>query len=210
LVARQLPRFAALGLTRLSASGSSNLLYRLGDDLLVRFPRQLGGSASIDKEASYLPLIAAALPVPVPTIVAVGEPELGYPERWSVVRWLDGRPPDVPVRSGARLAHDLAGTITALHDLPVPPAATADPALSWYRAGPLRAIDADIRRSLADCRAIPGLRLDLAAGERFWDAAMALPDPPDDRPPRWIHTDLLAENLLVRQGRLAALLDFGA
>ncbi|MEP7193854.1 MAG: hypothetical protein ABI903_13420 [Actinomycetota bacterium] len=33
------------------------------------------------------------LPVSVPEVVAVGEPDLGYPERWSVVRWLDG---DVP------------------------------------------------------------------------------------------------------------------
>ncbi|MDQ6936209.1 MAG: phosphotransferase [Actinomycetota bacterium] len=97
-----------------------------------------------------------------------------------------------------------------LHAVSVPPAARADPALRWYRAGPLRAIDADIHQYLADCRAIPDLPLDLDACDRFWDTAMNLPDPPSDSRPRWIHTDLLAENVLVRNGRLAPVLDFGA
>lgn len=209
LVVRQLPDLAGQELTRLPGSGSSNLLYRLGGDLLVRLPRQPGGSATIDKEASYLPLLSRALPVALPTIVAVGRPGLGYPERWSVVRWLDGQQPAVPVPPGGQLTTDLARTLTALHSLPVPAAAAADPALSWYRGGPLRAIDADIRRQLAACRTIPGLALALDAGERFWDAAMALPDPAG--PPHWIHADLVAENLLLSpDGRLAAVLDFGA
>jgi aminoglycoside phosphotransferase (APT) family kinase protein len=209
LVARQLPGLAGRRLTRLPAAGSSNVLYRLGADLLVRFPRQPGGSDTIDKEAGYLPLLAPALPVALPRIVAVGEPGLGYPERWSVFRWIAGQRPAVPVSGPAadRLARDLAGTLSALHELPVPPAARLDPALNWYRAGPLRAIDADIRRYLADCRSIPDLPLDLAAGVRFWDAAMTLPDPSGR--PRWIHTDLVAENLLLADGRLAAVLDFG-
>src|SRR6185437_11262101 len=57
---------------------------------------------------------------------------------------------------------------------------------------------------------IPDLPLDLAAGERFWDAAMALPDPPGGSRPCWIHTDLVAENILLSDDRLAAVLDFGA
>ena len=39
---------------------------------------------------------------------------------------------------------------------------------------------------------------------------MTLPDPPIGSEPRWIHTDLVAENLLLADGRLAAVLDFGA
>src|SRR6185503_9694593 len=165
------------------------------------------------KEAKYLGLLAPALPVSLPMIVAVGEPDLGYPERWSVVRWIEGRPPTVPVQPGpaaTRLAHDLGRTLAALHSFPVPPAVADDPALSWYRAGPLDAIDADIRQCLTDCRTIPDLPLDLAAGERFWDAAMALPDPPGGSRPCWIHTDLVAENILLSDDRLAAVLDFGA
>lgn len=213
LVDEQLPRFAGLELSRLPASGSTNVLFRLGDELLVRLPRQPSGSATIDKEAKYLPLIASSVSVRLPTVVAMGEPGLGYPERWSVVQWIDGGHPGVPVppgRDATCLARELAQVVGELHTVPVPPDARTDPALSGYRGGPLRAIDADIREYLADCRTIPDLQLDVDACDRFWSTAMSLPDPPRDSRPRWIHTDMVAENLLLRHGRLAAVLDFGA
>jgi aminoglycoside phosphotransferase (APT) family kinase protein len=40
-----------------------------------------------------------------------------------------------------------------------------------------------------------------------WDAALQAP--PWSGPPLWIHGDLSAGNLLVREGRLAAVIDFG-
>lgn len=213
LVDEQMPGFAELELRRLPASGSTNVLFRLGTELLVRLPRQPGGSITVDKEIRYLPLIGSSVSVRVPTVVAVGEPDRGYPERWSVVRWIDGEHPSVPAPpgpEGSRLAGDLARMVRELHSVPVSPAARADSALSWYRAGPLRALDAGLRGHLAGCRAISGLPLDLDACDRFWDEAMRLPDPPRDSRPRWIHTDLVAENVLLRRGRLAAVLDFGA
>jgi aminoglycoside phosphotransferase (APT) family kinase protein len=212
LVERQFPRFASRPLHRLHSSGSSTHLFRLGDDLLVRLPRQPGGSATVEKEARYLPVVAPALSVRVPTVVGVGQPDAGYPERWSIVEWIDGDAPAVPTPDGpvaARVACELAATVAELRGLPVPPAAATDPALRSYRAGSLRAVDADIRGYLADCRTITDLPLDLEAGERFWDRAVALPDPPADARASWAHGDLLAENLLVRDGHLAAVLDFG-
>jgi aminoglycoside phosphotransferase (APT) family kinase protein len=86
LLAASLPAYAGLPLRRLDASGSSNALFRLGDTLLVRLPRQPGGSETIEKEHRWLPYVAWSLSVAVPEIVAVGRPGFGYPERWSVVR----------------------------------------------------------------------------------------------------------------------------
>jgi aminoglycoside phosphotransferase (APT) family kinase protein len=40
-----------------------------------------------------------------------------------------------------------------------------------------------------------------------WEEALAAPE--WDRPPVWVHGDLDARNLLVRNGRLSAVLDFG-
>jgi aminoglycoside phosphotransferase (APT) family kinase protein len=203
--------YDGLPLRRLDSSGSSNALFRLGDDLLVRLPRQPGGTTTIEKEQRWLPYVAPALPVPVPEVVAVGAPALGYPERWSVVRWLDGarpRPPATDEPSRHDLARDLAAVVTGLRGAVVPREAEHDQALRWYRGEPLAALDADTRVSLAACRSIEGLDLDLAACTALWDEAMALPHRADDRP-RWLHGDLVAENLLVGEGRLAALLDFG-
>ena len=93
LIESQFPDYAGLPPTPLHASGSSNRLFRLGDELLVRLPRQPGGSASIDKERRWNPLMARHLPVAIPEIIAAGQPAHGYPEQWSIVRWLEGKLP---------------------------------------------------------------------------------------------------------------------
>ncbi len=212
LVDRLDPSYAGLPLRRLDTSGSTNALFRLGDDLLVRVPRQPGGTETIEKERRWLPYVAAALPVPVPEVVAVGDPGSGFAERWSVVRWLDGDLPVVPARGDEPrhdLAYDLAEVVTALRALDVPLEALRDPALRWYRGEPLAAVDDEMKRLLAECRDVDGLDLDLGACAALWDEALTLPGAGKAGEPRWYHGDLVAENLLVRDGRLAAVLDFG-
>jgi aminoglycoside phosphotransferase (APT) family kinase protein len=215
LVDRARPDWASLPLTPLRASGSTNALFRLGHDLLVRLPRQPGGSAAIEKEAHWLPKIGPRLPVSTPQVVAVGEPDLGYPERWSVVRWLEGELPtvfDPQSDTGSTrlaLAHDLAAVVTALRSIPVPHQARTDPRLHSYRGDPLASLDDTTRRNVAACRDIPRLDVDLDAALEIWDQAIALRTRGVRTTTRWYHGDLLAENLLVRDGRLAAVLDFG-
>jgi aminoglycoside phosphotransferase (APT) family kinase protein len=215
LVDRALPQYADLPVQPLGSSGSTNALFRLGEDLLVRLPRQPGGSSTIAKEARWLPLLAPSLPVAVPEVVAVVEPDGGYPERWSVVRWLVGEHPDVvdpetpvdPRREG--LAADLAELVTALGHADVPTDALDDPDLRWYRGDPLATMDAVTRQHIERCRSLGDFGFDLDAAERLWGEALSLPGAHDRAAPRWYHGDLAAENLLVRGGRLSALLDFG-
>jgi aminoglycoside phosphotransferase (APT) family kinase protein len=213
LLATLSPAYAGLPLRRLASTGSTNTLFRLGDDLVVRVPRQPGGTSTIEKEQRWLPYVARSLAVAVPEVVAVGEPAAGYPERWSIVRYVDGEPPRLPSAGEAPrhdLAHDLAGVVTALRRATVPAEAVGDPSLRWYRGEPLSRYDDDLHGWLEQCRSAEGLDLDLDSVERAWDAAVALPDAHEAAEPRWYHGDLLAENLLVRDdGRLSAVLDFG-
>lgn len=215
LVARAMPQCVGLPVRRLPSSGSSNALFRLGEDLLVRLPRQPGGSATIEKEAKWLPVIGPLLPVAVPEVVGVFAPDHDYPEHWSVLRWIDGDHPEVvdpetpvdPRREG--LAVNLAEVVTALRQAEVPDEAVNDPDLRWYRGEPLATMDAETRGNLERCRALGDFEFDLDAAERLWDAAMRLPGVGEPTDPRWYHGDLAAENLLMREGRLAAVLDFG-
>lgn len=215
LVDRTFPAFSRLPLQRLGASGSTNALFRLGDELLVRLPRQPGGTATIEKEQRWLAHLAPELPVAVPETVGIGAPDLGYSERWSIVRWLDGHVPSVVDLSAdgsperRRLASDLAAVVNALRRIPVPADAVHDPALHWYRCLPLPTQDADTRAAIEACRELPGLGVDLDAALLVWQQSMALPDSESTPTPKWLHGDLLAENLLVNGDRLAALLDFG-
>ncbi len=170
---------------------------------------------TIGKEARWLPVLRPSLPVDVPEVVAVLEPDRDYPERWSVVRWIDGEHPEVvtpetPTDSRRRhLAADLARVVRALRGAAVPGEAVSDPVLRGYRGEPLASMDAVTRQNIERCRALGDFDLDLDAAERLWDEAMRLPGTADRPPPQWYHGDLAAENLLVRNGRLAAVLDFG-
>lgn len=211
-----MPRYADLPIRRLASSGSTNALFRLGNDLLVRLPRQPGGSATISKEDKWLGAVAPFLPVRVPEVVGVFEPDRDYPERWSVVRWIDGEHPEVvapetpidPRRAG--LAVDVADVVKALAQVEVPGEAVNDPDLRWYRGEPLATMDEVTRQNIERCRALSDFEFDLDAAERLWDEAMTLPGTRHRPTSRWYHGDLAAENLLVRNGRLAAVLDFGA
>lgn len=114
--------------------------------------------------------------------------------------------PDV---STEQLAADLARVLVELRNLVVPPTALDDPALRWYRAEPLITIDRSIRNDLSECRKLRGLDLDIDACLRVWEHAMDTFDDEPRKSPHWLHGDLFAEDLLLRDGRLAAVLDFG-
>jgi aminoglycoside phosphotransferase (APT) family kinase protein len=212
LLATLLPSYDGLPLRRFASSGSTNALFRLGDDLLVRVPRQPGGTSTIEKEQRWLPYVAPHLPVATPEILAVGDPGFGYPEKWSIVRYLDGDQPtlpglDQPPRHD--LARDLASVVTALGSLLVPDTARTDPALEWYRGRPLAAMDDDMQSFLRDSRQLADLDVDVDQVASVWAETMAMPEVGRVVPTAWYHGDLNAENLLVREGRLVAVLDFG-
>ncbi len=215
LVDNAFPRYASLPLSKLGASGSTNVLFRLGDELLVRLPRQSGGGSAIDKEHRWLPEIGRHLPVAVPESVALGEPTLEFGERWSIVRYLEGElpkacaPQDPPNPERSTLAADLADVILAFRAIEVSEAAAMDPHLRWYRGRSLVEFDEQTRQNIQLCRSIEGLDLDLDVALSVWVDAQEVPGASDVGPDRWYHSDLVAENLLLTNGRLTGVLDFG-
>ena len=219
LVDAQFLHFARLPLRKLGASGSSNIQFRLGNDLLVRLPRLLGDGASIKKEEHWTPIIGSHLPVAVPEYVESGEPALGYSERWSIVRWLDGEHPLVydPKEPSAiqrsqltsELARELASVVLAFRSIDVPQEAAADEQLRNYRGRALVSHDKQMRHNIERCKSIDGLTLDLDAVLSVWGDAMDLPGASEVESKNWYHGDLVAENLLLTNGQLSAVLDFG-
>lgn len=207
LLAEQCPQWTGLSLTPAGA-GTENTMYRLGDDLLLRLPRTADKAHALRKEREWLPRLAAELPHLIPEPVHAGAPAAAFPLPWAVFRWIDGEEvrPDT-VQDWAALGADLAAVVRDLHRIDLMGATRAGD-LSWYRGGSLRACDEWITTCLADCRATVGERMDVDALERMWRAGLALPEP--TRPHVWLHGDLKPTNLLVRDGRLHAVIDFGA
>lgn len=205
LVDRAFPHLAALPLRPAATTGSSNLLLHLGDDLVVRLPRQPGGGAGIAKEARWSPVVARHVTVAVPEVVAVAEPDLGYPERWSLTRWLPGQVATGAAPGSVLLALDLATFLSELRTVAVPEGPVGDE-LSSYRALPLVDLDEDFHELVEECRTLD-VGLDLDEATRVWE--LATQACVTTREPVFLHADLVAENLLVREGRLTAVLDLG-
>ncbi|MEM7801326.1 MAG: aminoglycoside phosphotransferase family protein [Chloroflexota bacterium] len=215
LVDQQFPQYADLPLEQVGTSGSSNIQFRLGENLIVRLPRQRGGSSSIEKEFKWTPIIGAQLPVAVPEFVGLGEPALGYSERWSIMRWLDGERPMVwsldrqTSQNQLQLVNDLAEVILSLRRIEFPPSSLENPQFQSYRGRSLKAYDSTMRARIEQCRLIDELDLDFDKVLLIWEEALTLPDRVKASQAHWFHGDLVAENLLLKDGRLFVVLDFG-
>ncbi len=202
LVAAQFPRWGSLPVVAVEEDGWDNRTYRLGADMAVRLPTAAGYAPAVDKECDWLPRLAPSLPVAVPEILGKGAPGEGYPYPWSVRRWLDGE-----TASPHRIA-DMTGFATAVADFIVALQrcdATAGPlagAHSWYRGASPAHYDDQTRC----CLAALGDRVDTARAAEVWDAAVTAVW---RGAPVWFHGDIAHGNLLVADGKLAAVIDFG-
>lgn len=201
LIATQLPQWADLPVTKLAA-GHDNRSFRLGETLLVRMPSAAGYAPQAEKEQRWLPHLAPRLPLPIPAPLAIGAPGEGYPWRWQVLRWIEGEAAAAaPAFDLTRFARDLAHFLAALQRADAAGGPAAGPH-SFWRGGPLASYDAETRAAIAALRD----RIDVPAATAMWEAALAAPW---TGPPVWFHGDVAPGNLIVRGGRLAAVIDFG-
>ncbi|MRX42113.1 aminoglycoside phosphotransferase family protein [Agromyces kandeliae] len=201
------PEWAEFPLVR-AGGGTDNVMFRLGDELLVRMPRTPGRVGSLRKEREWMPRLAPRLPVRIPEPVHAGAPSDRYPLEWSVYRWIEGAPPaSDTVDDWARFGADLAEFVRDLHGTELMGAVRSGE-LSWYRGGSLREPVSWVEPAFAASRALVGDVLDVDRLERWWRDALVLPDSP--APHVWLHGDLRPGNLLARDGRLCAVIDFGA
>ncbi|GAA3392673.1 aminoglycoside phosphotransferase family protein [Streptomyces roseoviridis] len=201
LVASQFPHWAELPVRQLETAGTDNAMFRLGDELVVRLPKADWAQGQVEKEQRWLPLLAPALPLPVPVPVGRGVPGEGFGQAWSVFRWLDGSDAyEAPVGDLASAAVALGRFGAALRTVDAtggPVSFRGGHVTEWEEGGMAQAI-----RELGEDGT-----LDAAAATAAWEAVLRLPQ--WDRAPVWVHGDLLPGNLLTRDGRLSAVIDWG-
>lgn len=196
LVRTQFPRWQGLPVREVVHGGTSNALYRLGDEFAVRLPRREWSSGDAAREASVVPVVAPSLPVAVPEPLELGSPTESYPHQWSVVRWVDGVTApaeavgeDVPVR--------LAELVRALQSVDAGdrPWKTSRGRVSGIED------DAAVRSCIAELGGNPRLTA-------IWEESLTAPR--WERPGRWLHADLHEGNLLFTGGALTGVIDWGS
>ncbi|SDT49428.1 aminoglycoside phosphotransferase family protein [Actinoplanes derwentensis] len=202
LVEGQFPQWADLAVEPVEVDGWDNRTYRLGDRMTVRLPTAEGYVAAVDKETIWIPRLAPHLPVAVPPVLGRGAPAEGYPYPWSVRGWLPGVTADrAEIADVSAFAVEVAGFIRALQACDAVGGPTAG-RHSWFRGCPPASYDAETRRCL---EALSG-RIDTGRAAEVWAAAL---EAGWDADPVWFHGDIAVGNLLVVDGRLAAVIDFG-
>jgi aminoglycoside phosphotransferase (APT) family kinase protein len=202
LLSSQFPQWSDLPVVPVEADGWDNRTYRLGEDMTVRLPTAPGYVAAVAKEDRWLPVLAPGLPVRVPSVLGVGEPGDGYPFPWSVRGWLPGEPAKLgDIGDPARFAVAVGEFLVALQACDPVGGPTAGEH-SFYRGTSPAHYDAEVRSCLAK---VAGC-ISTARAAAVWEAALVASWTGE---PVWFHGDVAAGNLLVKDGALTAVIDFG-
>lgn len=202
LLAAPFPQWKGLPIRYVPSSGTDNALYRLGDGLVARLPRIDWAIEQVKKEHTWMPKLAPHLPLAIPVPLEMGEPGEGYPWRWSVYRWLEGENQTREnLADPKQTATDLAEFLLALQSIDT----TGGPSAREHglRGEPLSTRDEDTREAI---HALHG-KLDTEAITKAWESALQAPE--WSRDPVWFHGDVLPGNLLFRNEKLSAVIDFG-
>lgn len=203
LIASQFPQWAELPLEPVDSAGTDNAIYRLGADMAVRLPRAEWAIGQVEKEQRWLPKLAPLIPISLPVPLAKGVPTEDYPWFWSVYRWLEGENATLgQLDNYKQAAIVLAQFINALQSID----ATGGPAPGSHNSGrgePLAMRDGAVRDAITSLTGI----IDPVVALAQWN--LALQARQWQQPGVWIHGDLHPGNLLIEQGRLSAVIDFG-
>jgi aminoglycoside phosphotransferase (APT) family kinase protein len=203
LLAAQFPQWAGLSIERVEPAGTDNTIYRLGKEMAVRLPRREQNAERLEKERRWLPTLAPLLPLVIPVPLAIGEPADGYPFTWSIYPWLEGETATLErIVDLAQAASDLAQFVAALQQTD----STGGPSPgehNFFRGVPLARRDAPTRAAIVSLRGA----IDVGVVTAAWESALRSPE--WEHPPVWIHGDLDSRNLLVEEGRLSAVIDWG-
>jgi aminoglycoside phosphotransferase (APT) family kinase protein len=203
LLEAQFPRWANLPVAEVPDWGTDNALYRLGHDMVMRLPRTPRTTAALEKELRWLPIIGPLLP-----LATLFRSRLG-----SLARAIRSRGPcthgsTATRRLGARIADerqaaaDLARFVASLWRIDSvggPPPGEHN----VFRGVQLATRDEVTRAAI---RSLSGT-INGDAVTSAWEASLAVPEWP--RAGVWVHGDLHSRNLLVDNGWLSAVIDFG-
>jgi aminoglycoside phosphotransferase (APT) family kinase protein len=198
LIAEQHPDLADLDVTPV-ANGWDNAIFRLGPELAVRVPRRRAGADLVEHEHRWLPALSERLPIPIAAPVRPGRPSASFPWSWSICRWFDGDvAADVSLSDPLGEARRLGSFVAVLHE-PAPPDAPVNP----HRGQPVAELrprveaNVELLGSQIDGRRVLGRFEDVASADE-WSGE-----------PVWLHGDLHAANVVVLDGAISAVLDFG-
>jgi aminoglycoside phosphotransferase (APT) family kinase protein len=204
LIEAHCPDWRRLPISKVSnTSGTDHHIFRLGANMALRLPRRPSAALQVEKEQTFLPILAKCLTIATPFPVKAFGPSALFPYPWSVCKWLEGE--TLSASTGldqADLTRDIAITLLEIWATDMPILLTPG-VHNFHRGVPLSERDAQTRTAIAQI----GDEFDPLRLLKIWDKCLGAP--PHEGPPAVIHGDLSPSNLLACDGRLAGVLDWG-
>lgn len=205
LIATQFPQWAHLPVKPVDVGGWDNRTFHLGDTMSIRLPSAQCYADKVEKEQTWLPRLSPYLSIAIPQPIALGKPSAEYPWHWSIYRWIEGASANLLSDNDLNLpliAKDLAQFLHELHAIDATGVPLVGGPHNFYRGDSTKVYDAQTREALAQLEGI----IDTRAATDLWDKAISSEW---HKKSVWIHGDLSAGNILIKDGRLAAVIDFG-
>lgn len=202
LIKEQYPNFSDLKIVEVENSGNDNRTFHLGDSMLVRLPSGKEYASQIEKEMYWLPKLSPYISLDIPLPLFKGNPTKEYPFNWGIYKWIEGE--TLTYKNTLNLdllAIDLAKFLKELQSID----ATLGPKAgkhNFYRGGSLNIYDNETRIALKNLKNI----FDTNSLENIWKKCLKSKY---TNKPVWIHGDIAVGNLLIKDGRLSAVIDFG-
>ncbi|MCG7344928.1 aminoglycoside phosphotransferase family protein [Sporosarcina sp. ACRSL] len=201
LINSQFPEWSNLEIKPVNKSGNDNRTYHLGNQMSVRLPSDKAYVPQVEKEQKWLPILAKHLSTPISEPIAKGEPCEEYPYPWSVNKWLDGETLSLEnLIDINQFANDLGKFLSELQLIDASRGPLAGEH-NFYRGGDLAVYDEECREAIKNINAFNKNIL-----IEIWESALASKWTHE---PVWVHGDIAPGNILIKDGKLCAVIDFG-
>lgn len=204
LIAEQFPEYARLPITSVEKQGRDNRTYRLGMNMLIRMPTAESYALKVAEEQALLPKLAPHLSLSIPAPIKMGTPSKSYPYPFSIYNWLEGVSINLLVLDKdclEKLALDLAKFLKELQSI-THVEGPAPGQHNWWRGDHVSVYDTGARKQISELSAI----IDQTKAIKLWDQACKTKW---NKSPVWIHGDFAIGNMLLKENKLSAIIDFG-
>ncbi|MGV0923713.1 phosphotransferase [Empedobacter tilapiae] len=201
LIQTQFPEYSNLKLEKVQSFGTDNVLFRLGEKMLARFPKIDWAIGQIEKEIIWMPRLAEVLPVRIPNPLKLGIAQDKYPWNWGIYEWIIGNVHSIyELKNNVELVYEISHFLSKLQEVNSEQA----PIFHDYKYL-LKSQNEKIIIAIDACRSYLN-ELSIKKIQAIWQLSINLPSWGQN--PIWTHGDLHSSNLLFREEKLYAILDF--
>ncbi|MFJ7915647.1 MULTISPECIES: aminoglycoside phosphotransferase family protein [unclassified Lysinibacillus] len=202
LINSQFPEWSNLEIKPVKKSGNDNKTFHLGNSMSVRLSSDEVYVPQVEKEQKWLPILAKYLSTPISEPLAKGEPSGDYPHPWSVNKWLDGEIVTIEnIDDPNQFANELGGFLVELQSIDASEGPIAGEH-NFYRGGDIVVYDDECRDAINNNVTTFNKHI----LEEIWELALTSKWAGE---PVWVHGDIAPGNILIKNGKLRAVIDFG-